>query len=436
MPDKILVVDDEPHLKVIIRQTFRRSIRSGERLFFFAANGRQALEILEQQEDIDVVLSDIRMPEMNGLTLLKHLEEHHPLVRCVMLTAYGDMKHIRAAMNHGAFDFLTKPIDLSDLEVTLEKTLSQVRKFKALHRERRGRDLVQQLQQLSETLSMDMGPLLQRCLDNMVEVIHFDAGLGYQRTNELEFVTAWGAEMDVEMEPSQLEAWEDTARNHGYVVFNELQREPNRSLIGLPLVCPREQQCFLLIGREKPFSDAEVEVASSLAQSISLVSRAARLFETVDRLTTQDSLTGLANEQGFVMHLDKELRRVARYDIKLSMMLLRFENLEHLNKDGILALMRQASRMVQASCRQTDYAARPGDCELGMILVHTDKDQALAMAERILQAIPLTENGCPLRISVTEPKGSGVTALASARKLFEQTQGVAESVILVETEAS
>ncbi|WP_367328493.1 adenylate/guanylate cyclase domain-containing protein [Lentimicrobium sp.] len=127
---KILVVDDEPDLEILIRQKFRKKIREGEYDFVFAGNGRHALEQLEQHPDVEIVLSDINMPEMDGLTLLSKLNDQHVLLKAVIVSAYGDMENIRMAMNRGAFDFVTKPVDFYDLELTIEKTLSHVRQLR------------------------------------------------------------------------------------------------------------------------------------------------------------------------------------------------------------------------------------------------------------------------------------------------------------------
>lgn len=123
---KILVVDDEADLELLIKQKFRKQIRTNQYEFVFASNGAHALEKLEQEPDIDLVLSDINMPIMDGLTLLLRLQEKHNLLKAIVVSAYGDMENIRKAMNRGAFDFIVKPIDFNDLEITIEKTLIQV----------------------------------------------------------------------------------------------------------------------------------------------------------------------------------------------------------------------------------------------------------------------------------------------------------------------
>jgi len=123
---KILVVDDEPDLEVLIKQKFRKKIREQEYEFVFAMNGKHALEQLERHSDVVIVLCDINMPEMDGLTLLSAISEKHALLKSIMVSAYGDMENIRTAMNRGAFDFITKPVNFYDLEVTMEKTIKHV----------------------------------------------------------------------------------------------------------------------------------------------------------------------------------------------------------------------------------------------------------------------------------------------------------------------
>ena len=124
---KILVVDDETDMEPMIRQKFRRQIRENSLDFDFAYNGVEALEKIVNSPEIGIVLSDINMPEMDGLTLLTKLRElQKPGLKTVMVSAYGDMDNIRTAMNRGAFDFITKPVNFTDLEITINKTLKEI----------------------------------------------------------------------------------------------------------------------------------------------------------------------------------------------------------------------------------------------------------------------------------------------------------------------
>ena len=143
---RILIVDDEPDTELLIRQRFKR--RNGDYEFVFARNGREALEWLERDPNIGLVVTDINMPVMDGLTLLSRLNHSSRLLKSVILSAYGDMPNIRAAMNSGAFDFVTKPIDFQDFEVTLAKTLQ------ALEASRRGAEAAAQLVALREELTI------------------------------------------------------------------------------------------------------------------------------------------------------------------------------------------------------------------------------------------------------------------------------------------
>lgn len=124
---KILVVDDEPALEALINQKFRAQIKEGSMKFVFASNGFNALKIFDADKEIGVVLTDINMPEMDGLTLLAKLKERNRVLRSVIISAYGDMENIRAAKSLGVSEFITKPINLNDLKISIESALEEYR---------------------------------------------------------------------------------------------------------------------------------------------------------------------------------------------------------------------------------------------------------------------------------------------------------------------
>ena len=126
---KILVVDDEADLELLVKQKFRQKIRDNIYEFIFAKNGEEALEMVIKHPDLDIILSDINMPVMDGLTLLSRLPEANPMLKAVVVSAYGDMQNIRTAMNRGAFDFICKPVDFMDLDLTMEKTILHVKQL-------------------------------------------------------------------------------------------------------------------------------------------------------------------------------------------------------------------------------------------------------------------------------------------------------------------
>jgi len=136
MPPTILVVDDELDLEALVLQKFRKQIHDGAIRFLFAHDGIEALQSIEQYPHVDMVVSDINMPRMDGLSLLRKLQEAEDKKSTIIVSAYGDMSSIRTAMNRGAFDFLTKPVDFDDLEMTINKTVRHVEMIReARHRQ-------------------------------------------------------------------------------------------------------------------------------------------------------------------------------------------------------------------------------------------------------------------------------------------------------------
>ena len=136
MAFRILSVDDEMDMQELLRQKFRKKIRKGEYEFFFATNGEEAIELLQNNLNIDMVLADINMPIMDGLSMLTEISKFNfPMLKVVMISAYGDMRNIRMAMNRGAFDFINKPIDFADLELTIIKTKDRIDYLKSQQEE-------------------------------------------------------------------------------------------------------------------------------------------------------------------------------------------------------------------------------------------------------------------------------------------------------------
>ena len=171
MTARILVVDDEPDLELLIVQRFRRQIRDGQFSFTFADDGVNALATLSEDQTIDMVLCDINMPRMDGLTLLGRLQERDDHLATVIVSAYGDMANIRTAMNRGAFDFVTKPIDFADLETTIGKTLRNLEITRGYQRRQ------QEAERARAQLARYFSPSLVDCITAATD----DIDLGAQR---------------------------------------------------------------------------------------------------------------------------------------------------------------------------------------------------------------------------------------------------------------
>ena len=165
MTATVLVVDDEPDLETLVVQRFRRQIRDGAVRFLFAHDGIEALDVLAENRGVDMVVSDINMPRMDGLSLLQKLQEAEDKVSTIIVSAYGDMTNIRTAMNRGAFDFLIKPIDFTDLEKTIAKTLSHVEMLRETRRRQAAAE------RAHAALSRYFSPNLARQLASDVESI-------------------------------------------------------------------------------------------------------------------------------------------------------------------------------------------------------------------------------------------------------------------------
>lgn len=159
-PTRILVVDDEPDIELLMRQKMRRQIRKGRYAFDFALNGLLALEKLDEKPDppFDMVVTDINMPRMNGLELLAELAKRHSEVKSIVVSAYGDMDNIRTAMNLGAFDFVTKPVDFEDLETTIARTEEHIRTWRDAMRSRERLRVLENELDMARTLQQSILP--------------------------------------------------------------------------------------------------------------------------------------------------------------------------------------------------------------------------------------------------------------------------------------
>jgi adenylate cyclase len=194
MTARVLVVDDEPDLEALVLQKFRHQIRDGTIAFLFARDGVEALATLKANDGIDLVVTDINMPRMDGLSLLQKLQEGDEYISTIIVSAYGDMGNIRTAMNRGAFDFVTKPIDFSDLETTITKTIRHIE----LLREARERQAV--AERAYASLSRYFSPNIAQRLGNDTDSVD----LGGQRREIASLFT------DIESFTALVEALEPT----------------------------------------------------------------------------------------------------------------------------------------------------------------------------------------------------------------------------------
>jgi len=401
MPIKILIVDDEPHLAVVIRQVFRKRIKDEELVFLFAADGEQALSLLREHEDVAMVFTDINMPKMNGLTLLKNLNEKHPLLKTVVITAYGDMKNIRSAMNHGAFDFLNKPINLGDLKITMEKTLAHVYQLRDLDSERQKRFLAEKLRSLGESLAgtLDVNEVLGRFLKTLRQVMTFSSGFVCMKNAAgLEIVCRLDAGDHVapafpEACMEKLFGLTSEARKPVFVTAADGDLAAGSALLCLPLFSERGVLGMAVLDRggPEPFDELEKDLVLSLSNEAALAVENARKFKEVWRQAITDEVTGLYVRHHFLDLSAKEIERSRRYGNPLVALVLNVDHFHELNDrhgpGAGKATLTALAAILRRICRSTDLMGRLGGDELSVMLVETDLQQGAELAEQMRAAI-------------------------------------------------
>jgi adenylate cyclase len=174
VPTKVLIADDEADLELLIRQRFQKQIRQNVYEFVFAQNGEEALQKLQEDAEISVVMTDLNMPVMDGLTLLSRIGSLSRTIKVVIVSAYGDMQNIRTAMNRGAYDFLTKPIDFEDFEVTMRKTMQEVTLLEEAQRAHRRWASIRQFFSPGLADELERNPALLEARDQDVTILMSD----------------------------------------------------------------------------------------------------------------------------------------------------------------------------------------------------------------------------------------------------------------------
>lgn len=413
MVSKILVVDDEPDLEVLLRQKFRKKIRQNELEFFFASNGVEALEKLADKPDIDMVLTDINMPRMDGLTLLQKIQELHPFLKAVIVSAYGDMGNIRKAMNLGACDFLIKPINFQDLEITTQKILKQIRQIKSLLE----KELIAKKTQeeLSNKLQENEKKLAQFLNAVPIGICATD------REGKLVYINQKGQKILSVEEIEQIIGEKITDIYQAYLAETKeiypLERQPiMRAFKGEKVTVDnlelhRNNQAILLEMSATPiYRDGEIAYAIAIFQDITQrkqaeterikVAQKEGLLQQLNFLANYDSLTKIANRRRCDEYIKQEWQRMAWEKQRISLIICNIDCFkEYGDQKGEGArdecLLKLANTIGNLAERPGYLVARYGGEKFVLVLPNTDPVVAMDLAEKIRQAVKSLEIDFP-----------------------------------------
>lgn len=394
MSSKILVVDDEPDLEILICQKFRKKIQKKELQFIFARDGLEAIEKLQADLEIDMVLTDINMPVMDGLTLLKKLSElQHPTLKTVIFSTYSDLESIRKAMNLGAFDFLTKPMDLEDLEITINKTLAHVQQMKdALEQKYLARQAQEQLlkQQALQESEKRFRALIENSTD-MIFILDIDGKVNYSSPSSESIF----CEINQHNIGQKIWSWlHPDDRQLAIHIFQKLVQNPLEKQYLSELKIRNCQQDWEIF--EAVFTNLLAEDAvGGIVVNCHNITERKKAEEKILHDALHDSLTGLPNRVLFVERLSQTFARYKRHPTEnfavLFIDLDRFkvvnDSLGHSAGDRLLI---EAAKRLKDRMRDEDTIARMGGDEFGILLEYVEsKENAKNIAQKLQQILQL-----------------------------------------------
>ncbi|GGA51432.1 EAL domain-containing protein [Okeania sp. KiyG1] len=395
MLSKILVVDDEPDLQSLICQKFRKKIIQKEFEFLFVSNGIEALEAIKNETDIDLILTDINMPKMDGITLLKKLSEKpNKTIKTVIISAYGDLKTIRTAMNLGAFDFLTKPLDLHDLEITLNKTLKAVQEEKEAQKQKK---LAEQAhaelleQQALRKSEKRFRALIENSVD-LIMILNPDGKMIYSSPSVQRFLDNFNQ------------------NNFNISIFNIIHandRQLIKHILQKTVENPEEKQYVneLKIINKREESQIFEAVFTNLILDDNITGIIVNCHNITERKIAEekliydafhDSLTKLPNRALFMDRLSHAFSRYKRYNqyqfavifIDLDRFKIVNDSLGHLAGDQLI--IEVANRLTK-DMHYNDTVARMGGDEFAILLEYIkSQDNAKYIAQRIQKLLQLS----------------------------------------------
>gem|GEM_PF-911173 len=416
---RLLVVDDDPAIRELIHDV----LEGPDLEVSVAQDGKQALSFLEW-DFYNVVIIDLRLPDTDGLTLLRAIKERSPDTEAVVLSAYADLASAVEALRLGACDYLRKPLeDVSLLNKTVERALERQelrlsnrylldelrRANNELRRQRR-----RELRRLEE-VGLALAGALQR--DDVLEVLQRSVSTAlacdvlalYLLSPELggpymRVHTQWplpdhllaAIRQAAQEVPAPADAVERAAAN---CEVNVLAAQPaaapaDLGTVAASILATRGTVLGLVVvGAERPdaFAPEELQLLRILCNQAAVALENALLFQQAQFLATRDGLTGLLNHRTFYQRLDEEISRAKRHNTPLSIVILDTDCLKRMNdRYGHLTgdeLLRVFARLISSTVRRSDIVARYGGDEFAILLPHTTPEAAQALCERLRRRI-------------------------------------------------
>lgn len=413
---KILVVDDD----ALSRALCADILKSGGYSVSTAPSGEEAVEMVDDEE-FDIVLTDLIMPDMDGIKVLEKVKQHNTLIDVVVVTGHGSIESAIDALKKGAFDYLRKPINEDELLVTVNNCIEKKKLLEENLEMRQSLKLFDVTRAVSNTL--DINKLYNVTLDAILQIVPADAGILIFYDTEAEGLGIKAARhVDTKHAERVLklfkERYEKDLKNLGNITvlssseMSEKDAEVFRgfsSIMVAPVMKGAEATGFILTLGRTSYSTREIKNAAFVAEHASSAFENAQRYVEAKEMAFIDSLTNLYNSKYLETALDKELKRADRLMMPVTVLFIDLDNFKQINdtNDHIIGskVLIEVAKILLKSVREVDTVVRYGGDEYVVILIDADYNTGFTVADRIRAGIEekdfLEEEGLGLRITAS-----------------------------------
>ncbi len=414
----ILVVDDDEFFRV----RYSDVLREGGYTVYCASCGEDALDVIAEK-DIDVVITDLVMPGMDGLALLDAARQRNALIDVIMVTGHITIESAIKALKNGAFDYISKPVNDDVLMHTVNSCFEKKYLLEENQEIRQSLKLFEVSWAVSKTLEEEK--LHEAALDAILQIVPSGAGafIKYDSEQKLLLIKAMR-----QIDKKETAGILRLLKSHSDVPLQKIRditvftaAECNEESggfgeFGAALLVPignvRRPTGFLLVLKKKgvePWNTEERQRASFVAEHISIAYENARKYEAAQQLIFVDSLTNLYNSKYLHKILEKELQRSARLKLPVSLLFIDIDNFKQVNEmnDHLVGsrILVEMGGQILKCVREVDTVIRYGGDEYVVILVDAGYDHALVIAERIRATVAENkfqhEEGLDIQLTVS-----------------------------------